>query len=76
MHVQVGVVGGPDGDQVPVGTQVRLQVAHRLPVALHREAQLGVGAGGHAAVQAHVVAVDRGEPTRRGQRSGASSPAA
>ena len=27
VDVQVGVVGGPDGDQVPVGAQVRLQVA-------------------------------------------------
>ena len=77
VNVRVGELGGVQGDEVPVGAQVGLEVAHRAAMAGDAEGQLGLLAGlEHGrALQLDVVAVDRGVQ-RRGRAAAVGEAAA
>ena len=78
MNVRVGEVGGMQGDEVPVGAQVGLEVAHGVAVASDSEGQLrlfaGINLGGR--LKLDVVAIGARVQRRCGQRSVSSCPGA
>ena len=70
MNVRVGDVGGVQGDEVPVGAQVGLEVAHGAALASDAEGQLGlfVGLELGGTLELDVVAIDACVQRLCGQR--------
>src|ERR671912_1656920 len=64
MHVQVGEVVRSDGDEVPVGAEVRVEVGHRRATPFDAEGQLRLPLGSELTGEGDVVAVDVGRGRR------------
>src|SRR6202011_4939356 len=60
VHAQVTEVGGMEGDEVPVGTEIGLQVTDGLPVLGDRRGHQELSSGHEFAVQTHLIFIHSG----------------